>query len=561
MYETLKFTEMTTRRVIDAKDKDGEKVYVKGHAKATYMSDGRTVEDAIKQIGTGGGGGGGIAVETDPVFSASPAAGITEEQIVAWNDLDEMVNLLDADVAQLTKDVMGVQESLTDLDTIRSGASKGATAVQPEDIEDVARLDEEYVVANGIVSKEDVYYHLPNTNTSDAAHTLATKDDVSLAVETYIADFTIASLREGIYDGIDVECDIQALVEAMNANKVILVREDEDSSFQGVYVLNGCAEDLLYFSIVDTAGNVLYCDGTDYVYTKSYINGQTLFYRNWFDKQDTLVSGENIKTINGESILGEGNIEISGGSGEVGPQGPQGDKGDKGDKGDTGTGVQSVKQTTISNTDGGSNVVTVTLTNGTTSTFTVKNGSKGSNGTNGTNGKDGADGDDGATFTPSVDSAGNLSWTNDKGLANPPTVNIKGPKGDAGEGGGGSSGGGKVIASVSADRGGISFGARLWPPMSPNTIYVYDSGTILKHLTVYEFEDTSELYAEYSVIFKLEIGSDEDTADVSLPEYVLWANGVIPQVEAGVTYELSITRTKLRGGEVFNAVLTPFKAV
>ena len=30
------------------------------------------------------------------------------------------------------------------------------------------------------------------------------------------------------------------------------------------------------------------------------------------DKQDTLVSGENIKTINGESILGEGNIEIGG---------------------------------------------------------------------------------------------------------------------------------------------------------------------------------------------------------------------------------------------------------
>lgn len=62
MYEILKFTEMTTRRVIDAKDKDGEKVYVKGHAKATYMSDGRTVEDAIKQIGTGGGEGGGKEV-------------------------------------------------------------------------------------------------------------------------------------------------------------------------------------------------------------------------------------------------------------------------------------------------------------------------------------------------------------------------------------------------------------------------------------------------------------------------------------------------------------------
>lgn len=33
------------------------------------------------------------------------------------------------------------------------------------------------------------------------------------------------------------------------------------------------------------------------------------------DKQDTLVSGTNIKTINGESILGSGNIEIQGGGG------------------------------------------------------------------------------------------------------------------------------------------------------------------------------------------------------------------------------------------------------
>ena len=33
---------------------------------------------------------------------------------------------------------------------------------------------------------------------------------------------------------------------------------------------------------------------------------------------------------------------------------------------------------------------------------------------------------DGATFTPSVDADGNLSWTNDKGRDNPATVNIKG---------------------------------------------------------------------------------------------------------------------------------------
>lgn len=45
----------------------------------------------------------------------------------------------------------------------------------------------------------------------------------------------------------------------------------------------------------------------------------------------------------------------------------------------------------------------------------------------------GTSGEDGATFTPSVDANGNLSWTNDKGLDNPATVNIMGPTGPQGE--------------------------------------------------------------------------------------------------------------------------------
>lgn len=44
-------------------------------------------------------------------------------------------------------------------------------------------------------------------------------------------------------------------------------------------------------------------------------------------------------------------------------------------------------------------------------------------------------GDTGAVFTPSVDADGNLSWTNNGGLANPETVNIKGSTGaDGGPG-------------------------------------------------------------------------------------------------------------------------------
>ena len=59
-------------------------------------------------------------------------------------------------------------------------------------------------------------------------------------------------------------------------------------------------------------------------------------------------------------------------------------------------------------------------------------GKDGTNGTDGAPGKDGADGADGTTFTPSVSAAGDLSWTNDGGKANPATVNLKGPQGDTG---------------------------------------------------------------------------------------------------------------------------------
>lgn len=69
-------------------------------------------------------------------------------------------------------------------------------------------------------------------------------------------------------------------------------------------------------------------------------------------------------------------------------------------------------------------------------------------GTSGPPGEKGNTGDTGAIFTPAVDAAGNISWTNNGGLDNPQTVNIKGPEGDAGQDG---ENGATFTPSVDAD--------------------------------------------------------------------------------------------------------------
>lgn len=81
----------------------------------------------------------------------------------------------------------------------------------------------------------------------------------------------------------------------------------------------------------------------------------------------------------------------------------RGQPGDNGSDGVDGVGIKSVTQTTTSNADGGTNIITVTKTDGSTSTFSVKNGSKGSDGAAGKDGRDGQDGSPGKTPVKGTD--------------------------------------------------------------------------------------------------------------------------------------------------------------
>ena len=80
-------------------------------------------------------------------------------------------------------------------------------------------------------------------------------------------------------------------------------------------------------------------------------------------------------------------------------------------------GIRSVVQTVISNSDGGTNVITVTKTDGTSSTFTVKNGSKGSTGATGVAGEDGYTPVRGTDYWTADDIATIQSYVDEKAAA------------------------------------------------------------------------------------------------------------------------------------------------
>lgn len=196
---------MTTRKIIDPKQ-NGEKVWLKSHAKATFMSNGSTVEDTINNIQTDGGG---ITTETDPIFSASPAAGITEENISSWNDKVDKVEgkqLSTEDFTTLLKQKLdglsnyddteiqsAVSKLRTDLDTLVSGDTTTAIKTFNEVIAFLDGLEDTEDLASIIASIEQqiaAKYTKPSTGIP--------KTDLASEVQTSLgkADTALQSYTE-----------------------------------------------------------------------------------------------------------------------------------------------------------------------------------------------------------------------------------------------------------------------------------------------------------------------------------------------------------------------------
>ena len=140
---------------------------------------------------------------------------------------------------------------------------------------------------------------------------LATKSEVD-AVKAYYIDFGVLTTR-GITDA-----DWDGIVAAINAHRPIY------AGLGNRYYTAEC--------LYQDGSNIIRMTASDelnhffYLFTKRGTNDYTMTYEvrpyttqaekdAWSAKQDALVSGTNIKTINGKSLLGEGNIEIQGGAG------------------------------------------------------------------------------------------------------------------------------------------------------------------------------------------------------------------------------------------------------
>ena len=156
------------------------------------------------------------------------------------------------------------------------------------------------------------------------------------------------------------------------------------------------------------------------------------------EKNDAyLINGE-MWVFDGTNWNNAGKIQgPQGPQGPIGPQGPKGDPGPQGEQGDTGARgitftpvVDSKGNISWSNDGGLENPQTVNITG--PQGDTGAKGDTGPRGEKGEAGDAGPKGDKGTTFVPSVDTDGNISWSNTDGITNPETVNIKGPKGDRG---------------------------------------------------------------------------------------------------------------------------------
>ena len=334
--------------------------------------------------------------ETDPVFMASPASGISAQDITNWNaKLDSSALTPYYTSAQTDNAISDAVSGKADLSAVTAQISEVKAQIEAEIPSKVSSLENDLNFVNsGDVKTQVEGYNYINSGQAQTqidnsisgkldtdaftAYTANTQTEIDNAVSGKVDSSRVDEIEE---------VTASALVELHSTKQDILVsgtniKTINNQSLLGsgnIEIQGGSGSDYSAGTNIDITNNVISVTGITIptsntaftndagfvnsgevetqITSKGYITGYTetdpVFQAsaasgitsqdisNWnakldssaltpyytsaqtdtaisnatSGKQDTLVSGTNIKTINNQSLLGSGNIEIQGGSG------------------------------------------------------------------------------------------------------------------------------------------------------------------------------------------------------------------------------------------------------
>lgn len=300
----------TTRKIKEAKDlSSGELIYFKGHAKATYMSDGSTVEDSINQLKNNIGSGSNVDLSD------------YETKAESQDKLQEAKDYTDSQITDLREGIITQIININEgwnwvsfyVDTLEG--ESGLTLLQDALGDKVTQIKNQ----NGFVYIENGIWE-GNITTIDL-----TSMYMIYAIEPITISFTGKKINPSYYpitinktwtwlgylltEPMSVK---DALINLQPSDGDIIKRLD-DVFIQYIEGVGWVEEDESnnIFNTLNPGVGYQYYNYTQEEKSFTYPS-DTISKADLDKKQDILVSGENIKTVNGESLLGNGDLEIQG---------------------------------------------------------------------------------------------------------------------------------------------------------------------------------------------------------------------------------------------------------
>lgn len=184
---------MSTRKIKNARDlESNELIYFKSHAQATYMSDGRTVEEAITSF-TGGSGG---TIDTSNLA--------TKDELAQKQDIISDIDTIRTNAANYKGTVTGVKVNGSTKSPSSGTVDIGNVATSVK-IDNVSKSPSSGVVNLGYVNKQlststsssmtlspNIYYRNTSTSLSSFSFTLSSVSNSNI-INEYFVEFTTSS--------------------------------------------------------------------------------------------------------------------------------------------------------------------------------------------------------------------------------------------------------------------------------------------------------------------------------------------------------------------------------